>query len=47
MSRREIDEYLARLDDPKRSTLQALRRTIHRFVPKVEEGIAYGTPASQ
>jgi len=45
VSRREVDEYLASLDQPKRSTLQALRRTIHRLVPKVEEAIAYGTPA--
>lgn len=45
MSRREVDEYLATLDEPKRRTLQALRRTIHRLEPKAQEGIAYGAPA--
>jgi uncharacterized protein YdhG (YjbR/CyaY superfamily) len=45
VSREEIDAYLARLDEPKRSTLAALRRTILEIVPEAEEGIAYGMPA--
>ncbi len=40
-----IDEYLARLDEPKRSTLQQLRRTIREIVPNAEECISYGMPA--
>ncbi len=45
MSRKEIDDYLAKLDEPKRSTLQKLRRTIQSIVPKADEGISYGMPA--
>ena len=45
MSQREIDDYLANLDEPKRSTLQKLRSTIRSIVPEAEECIAYGTPA--
>ncbi len=45
MSSAEIDEYLADLDEPKRSTLQRLRRTILEVVPEAEEGISYRLPA--
>jgi uncharacterized protein YdhG (YjbR/CyaY superfamily) len=45
MSAREIDQYLARLDEPKRSTLQALRKSILEVVPDAEQGISYGMPA--
>lgn len=45
MSREEIDAYLARLEEPKRSTLGELRRTILEVVPDAQEGIAYGMPA--
>jgi uncharacterized protein YdhG (YjbR/CyaY superfamily) len=45
MSQREIDEYLAALDEPKRSTLQELRRTILAIVPDAEQCISYGMPA--
>jgi uncharacterized protein YdhG (YjbR/CyaY superfamily) len=45
MSRQEVDEYLANLDEPKRTTLQQLRQTIRGIVPDAEEGIAYGMPA--
>lgn len=44
MSAHEIDDYLAELDEPKRSTLRELRATILRIVPEAEEGIAYGMP---
>jgi uncharacterized protein YdhG (YjbR/CyaY superfamily) len=39
MSKKEIDDYLANLDEPKRSTLRHLRRTIQSIVPKAEEGM--------
>lgn len=42
---RDIDEYLAGVDEPKRSTLQTLRRTIRELVPDADEGISYGLPA--
>jgi uncharacterized protein YdhG (YjbR/CyaY superfamily) len=41
----EIDRYLAALDEPKRSTLEALRRSILEIVPEAEQGISYGAPA--
>ncbi|HEX6539667.1 MAG TPA: DUF1801 domain-containing protein [Candidatus Dormibacteraeota bacterium] len=40
-----IDEYLATLDEPKRSTLQQLRAEIRAAVPDAEECISYGCPA--
>ncbi len=45
MSQHEIDEYLAALDEPKRSTLQTLRGTILAVVPDAEQCISYGMPA--
>ena len=45
MSAKEIDDYLSQLDEPKRSTLQELRRTILSIIPDAEQGIAYGMPA--
>ena len=42
----QIDDYLAQLDEPKRSSLLALRQAIASIVPDMEEGIAYGSPAS-
>jgi len=41
----EIDLYLADIEEPKRSTLEQLRRTILEVVPDAEEGISYGLPA--
>ena len=45
MSAAEIDEYLLAVDEPKRTTLQALRRTILEIVPEAEEVISYRVPA--
>ena len=45
MSAAEIDEYLRAVDEPKRKTLQALRRTILEIVPDAEQGISYRVPA--
>lgn len=45
MTRHEIDAYLAEQDEPKRSTLEALRRTILEIVPDAEECLSYGLPA--
>lgn len=45
VSAREIDEYLAGLDEPKRETLAQLRATIAAIVPDAEQGMSYGMPA--
>ena len=45
MSERDIDRYLAALDEPKRSTLEALRQSILEVVPNAEQCISYGLPA--
>jgi uncharacterized protein YdhG (YjbR/CyaY superfamily) len=41
---RGIDDYLAALDEPKRTTLQKLRQTIRGVIPEAEECISYGMP---
>jgi uncharacterized protein YdhG (YjbR/CyaY superfamily) len=41
----EVDEYLRGVEEPKRSTLQALRRTILEIVPDAEQVISYRVPA--
>lgn len=45
MTAEEVDAYLAGLEEPKRSTLEALRRSIRGAVPDAEECISYGAPA--
>jgi uncharacterized protein YdhG (YjbR/CyaY superfamily) len=45
VSAEEVDEYLRGVDEPKRSTLQALRRTILEIVPDAEQVISYRVPA--
>jgi uncharacterized protein YdhG (YjbR/CyaY superfamily) len=45
MTAAEIDGYLAALEDPKRSTLQALRESIRAVVPEAQECLSYGMPA--
>lgn len=45
MSKIEVDAYLAGLAEPKRSTLEALRKAILDIVPEAEQGISYGVPA--
>jgi uncharacterized protein YdhG (YjbR/CyaY superfamily) len=45
MAPREIDRYLAALDEPKRSTLEALRTSILEVLPGAEQCISYGMPA--
>jgi uncharacterized protein YdhG (YjbR/CyaY superfamily) len=45
VSAEEVDEYLRGLEEPKRSTLEALRRSILEVVPDAEQGISYRVPA--
>lgn len=41
----DVGAYLRGLDEPKRSTLEALRRTILEVVPDAEQVISYRVPA--
>jgi uncharacterized protein YdhG (YjbR/CyaY superfamily) len=41
----EVDEYLRGVDEPKRSTLEALRRAILEIVPDADQVISYRVPA--
>jgi uncharacterized protein YdhG (YjbR/CyaY superfamily) len=45
MSSAEVDEYIASLEEPKRGSLQTVRRTILEIVPEAEQVISYGVPA--
>jgi uncharacterized protein YdhG (YjbR/CyaY superfamily) len=45
VSVREIDEYLGGLEEPKRGTLEVLRRTILELIPEAEQVISYRVPA--
>jgi uncharacterized protein YdhG (YjbR/CyaY superfamily) len=45
VSTQEVDEYLRSVEEPKRSTLEALRRTILEIVPEAEQVISYRVPA--
>ena len=45
MSAQDVDDYLARLDEPKRGSLDALRRSILAVIPEAEQCLSYGMPA--
>ena len=45
MSAEDVDEYLRGIEEPKRSTLEALRGTILEIVPEAEQVISYKVPA--
>jgi uncharacterized protein YdhG (YjbR/CyaY superfamily) len=45
VSEDEVDEYLRGVEEPKRSTLEALRRTILEIVPDADQVISYRVPA--
>jgi uncharacterized protein YdhG (YjbR/CyaY superfamily) len=45
MATRDVDRYLAALDEPKRGTLEALRTAILEVVSDAEQTISYGMPA--
>src|SRR5205807_1310567 len=44
VSAQEVDEYLRDVEEPKRSTLETLRRTILGIVPEAEQVISYRVP---
>jgi uncharacterized protein YdhG (YjbR/CyaY superfamily) len=41
----EVDEYLRGVEEPQRTALQALRRTILEVIPEAQQVISYGVPA--
>jgi uncharacterized protein YdhG (YjbR/CyaY superfamily) len=45
MAPTDIDSYLASVEEPKRATLEVLRRSILGVVPDAEQCISYGMPA--
>ncbi len=45
MSSDEITAYLSTVGEPKRATLQKLRKTIMELIPDAEEGLSYQVPA--
>jgi uncharacterized protein YdhG (YjbR/CyaY superfamily) len=44
MSKKDIDDYLAEIQEPQKSTLNALRKTILDIIPSAEECINYRVP---
>lgn len=44
MTAQDVDDYLAGVTEPHRSTLQSLRATIATLLPEAEQGISYGVP---
>ena len=45
VSAEQVDEYLRGVEEPKRSVLEALRRTILEVIPEAEQVISYNVPA--
>lgn len=44
MSSKEVDQHLAKIPQPQRATLEALRKTMRELLPDAEEVISYGFP---
>lgn len=45
MTTEDVDRYLADLEEPKRATLEEMRRRILEVIPDAEQGISYSVPA--
>jgi uncharacterized protein YdhG (YjbR/CyaY superfamily) len=45
MASSDVDEFLARVAQPQRSTLQTVRECLRAVLPQAEEGIYYAVPA--
>jgi uncharacterized protein YdhG (YjbR/CyaY superfamily) len=41
----DVDRYFADLEDPKRATLEEMRRRILEVIPDAEQGLSYAVPA--
>jgi uncharacterized protein YdhG (YjbR/CyaY superfamily) len=44
VSTQDVDDYLAAVPEPQRSTLEQVRATLAALLPGAEQGIAYGVP---
>jgi uncharacterized protein YdhG (YjbR/CyaY superfamily) len=44
MSSKDVDNHLARIQEPHRKTLETLRKYILELIPEAEEVISYGFP---
>jgi uncharacterized protein YdhG (YjbR/CyaY superfamily) len=44
VSNQDVDDYLAAVPEPQKSTLESLRATLVALLPEAEQGIAYGVP---
>ncbi len=44
MTNQDVDDYLAAVPEPQRSTLEQVRATLAALLPQAEQGIAYGVP---
>ena len=40
----DVDDYLAGVPEPQKSTLESLRAMLAALLPEAEQGIAYGVP---
>lgn len=45
MAKSDIDKFLATVEEPKRSTLEEVRKRILEVAPNAEQGIKYNMPA--
>jgi len=41
----DVDRYIADLEEPKRTTLEEMRRRILEVIPDAEQGLSYAVPA--
>jgi uncharacterized protein YdhG (YjbR/CyaY superfamily) len=44
MTAKNIDEYLRNIEEPQKSTLEALRKMILEILPEAEQCLSYGVP---
>ena len=45
MAADDIDRYFADLEEPKRTSLEEMRRRILEVIPEAEQGLSYAVPA--
>ena len=44
VSNQDVDDYLAAVPEPQKTTLESVRATLAALLPEAEQGIAYGVP---
>ena len=45
MAAEDVDRYFADLEEPKRTTMEEMRRRILEVIPEAEQGLSYSVPA--